>query len=353
MSAADSAMFDDLVGGYGKMTILNGTTSRSARRHHHRDRPERRRQIDRVQGDLRPLAGARGQRSSSTARDVTNLYAAPAARRRHLLRAAGPQYFSRTVGAPQYRTRRRGLPTRPSCRRGSTAIMSVSGAAARRRTRRPRRLSGGEQKLLEIARGLLLDPKLMLIDEPSIGLSPLMVQETFEILKELRDSGVIDPDDRAERQAGAADFRLRHRARARPDPHRGHAAEDPRRSAHRATVPRRRAWRNRRSRIMTRAQDIGRAVWQKHPRVRCRRRSSPMLSRQLGSTVTIISSTSIGCRGRRLPQLLDAVRAAGFAGVNITYPFKQDIIPLLDAVDPRGGTRSARSIRLLSLRTAT
>jgi branched-chain amino acid transport system ATP-binding protein len=51
-------------------------------------------------------------------------------------------------------------------------------------------LSGGQQKLLEIARGLLLDPKLVLIDEPSIGLSPLMVQETFGILKGLRDKGV-------------------------------------------------------------------------------------------------------------------------------------------------------------------
>ena len=38
--------------------------------------------------------------------------------------------------------------------------------------------------------------------------------------------------------------------------------------------------------------------------------------------------------GRSLPQLLDAIKAAGFAGANITYPFKQDIVPLLDAVDP-------------------
>lgn len=51
-------------------------------------------------------------------------------------------------------------------------------------------LSGGQQKQLEIMRGLLLDPKLILIDEPSIGLSPLMVQETFGILKELRNRGV-------------------------------------------------------------------------------------------------------------------------------------------------------------------
>lgn len=51
-------------------------------------------------------------------------------------------------------------------------------------------LSGGQQKLLEVARGLLLDPTLILIDEPSIGLSPLMVQETFDILKDLRAKGV-------------------------------------------------------------------------------------------------------------------------------------------------------------------
>jgi shikimate dehydrogenase len=39
-------------------------------------------------------------------------------------------------------------------------------------------------------------------------------------------------------------------------------------------------------------------------------------------------------RERRLPQLLDALKAAGFAGTNITYPFKREILPLLDAVDP-------------------
>jgi shikimate dehydrogenase len=38
--------------------------------------------------------------------------------------------------------------------------------------------------------------------------------------------------------------------------------------------------------------------------------------------------------GRRLPQLLDAIKTAGFVGANVTYPFKQEIMPLLDAVDP-------------------
>jgi branched-chain amino acid transport system ATP-binding protein len=51
-------------------------------------------------------------------------------------------------------------------------------------------LSGGQQKQLEIARALLLDPKLILIDEPSIGLSPNLVQDVFQTLIRLRDQGV-------------------------------------------------------------------------------------------------------------------------------------------------------------------
>ena len=51
-------------------------------------------------------------------------------------------------------------------------------------------MSGGEQKMLEIARGLLLQPKLMLIDEPSIGLSPILVQELFALLKDMRGRGI-------------------------------------------------------------------------------------------------------------------------------------------------------------------
>lgn len=45
--------------------------------------------------------------------------------------------------------------------------------------------------------------------------------------------------------------------------------------------------------------------------------------------------------GRRLAQMLDALKATGFAGTNITYPFKQDIIPLLDAVDPEAAQTGA------------
>jgi branched-chain amino acid transport system ATP-binding protein len=51
-------------------------------------------------------------------------------------------------------------------------------------------LSGGEQKMLEIARGLLLQPQLMLIDEPSIGLSPILVEELFALLRDMRTRGM-------------------------------------------------------------------------------------------------------------------------------------------------------------------
>ena len=50
-------------------------------------------------------------------------------------------------------------------------------------------LSGGEQKQLEVGHALLLRPKVLLIDEPSIGLSPLVVQEVFRLLRKLADQG--------------------------------------------------------------------------------------------------------------------------------------------------------------------
>ena len=50
-------------------------------------------------------------------------------------------------------------------------------------------LSGGEQKQLEIGRALLLRPKVLLIDEPSIGLSPIVVQDVFKLLRKLASQG--------------------------------------------------------------------------------------------------------------------------------------------------------------------
>ncbi len=61
---------------------------------------------------------------------------------------------------------------------------------AERRGNRGRQLSGGEQEMLAIGRALLLNPKLLILDEPSQGLAPLVVREVFRIVAQMRDEGI-------------------------------------------------------------------------------------------------------------------------------------------------------------------
>jgi branched-chain amino acid transport system ATP-binding protein len=61
---------------------------------------------------------------------------------------------------------------------------------AERRFNRGRQLSGGEQEMLSIGRTLLLNPKLLILDEPSQGLAPLIVREVFRIVSRMREEGI-------------------------------------------------------------------------------------------------------------------------------------------------------------------
>lgn len=59
-----------------------------------------------------------------------------------------------------------------------------------RKSQLGRQLSGGEQEMLAIARALLLNPRLMLLDEPSQGLAPLIVREVIQVVQRMRDEGL-------------------------------------------------------------------------------------------------------------------------------------------------------------------
>ncbi len=191
MSATEPVLIlDGVFAGYGKMTILNGTTARI-----------RRGAITTVIGPngagkstmFKALFGLLPIRSGTITfdgRDTTNF--SP----RQMI-DAGLAYV------PQGRNIFPELSVRHNLELGGVALSDQASLPDRLDKIMQRfpmlkekvdvqasTLSGGQQKMLEVARGLLLDPKLMLIDEPSIGLSPLMVQEVFAILKALRDKGV-------------------------------------------------------------------------------------------------------------------------------------------------------------------
>ncbi|MCA0304084.1 MAG: ABC transporter ATP-binding protein [Proteobacteria bacterium] len=190
MAADPILVLDDVVAGYGKMTILNGLSAGI-----------RRGAITTVIGPngagkstlfktVFGLLGVRSGRVTFDGRDTTSF-----APRRML--DAGMCYV------PQGRNLFPELSVRHNLELGGVALSDPSKLAGRMEAMMARfpmlrekadaqasTLSGGQQKLLEVVRGLLLEPTLMLIDEPSIGLSPLMVQEVFSILKDLRAAGV-------------------------------------------------------------------------------------------------------------------------------------------------------------------
>jgi branched-chain amino acid transport system ATP-binding protein len=183
-------VLDGIYAGYGKMTILNGTTAHIRR------------------GVITTVIGPNGAGKSTLFKAIFGLLPVRAGTvtfegqditnqsPRELLDAG-------VVYMPQGRNVFPELSVRHNLELGGVALSDQASLPARldgimqrfpmlkdKADMQASTLSGGQQKMLEVARCLLLDPKFILIDEPSIGLSPMAVQEVFTILKSLRDKGV-------------------------------------------------------------------------------------------------------------------------------------------------------------------
>ncbi|MGA9010256.1 MAG: ABC transporter ATP-binding protein [Xanthobacteraceae bacterium] len=69
-------------------------------------------------------------------------------------------------------------------------VFSIFPRLAERQTQHAGTLSGGEQQMLAIGRGLMAEPELLLLDEPSLGLSPLLVEELFALIRAIHAQGI-------------------------------------------------------------------------------------------------------------------------------------------------------------------
>ena len=199
---------EDVVGGYGKLTVLNGTSFKVAR------------------GSITTLIGPNGAGKSTVFKSVFGLLPVERGRivfeGREITNLSPQRLLKLGISyVPQGRNVFPELSVLHNLELGATAAGEGTPVAARIESLMERfpmlrqkagaqasTLSGGQQKLLEIARGLLLDPRLMLIDEPSIGLSPRLVQEIFGILQDLRAKGVtiLMVEQNAKRALEISDF---------------------------------------------------------------------------------------------------------------------------------------------------
>jgi len=204
----DILSLEDLVGGYGELTVLDGASFGVAR------------------GAITTLIGPNGAGKSTVLKAVFGLLP---------LRRGRVLFDGRDVtGSEPRRLLEMGVSYVPQGRNvfpelsvlhnlelGATALRPRAALAERIEAMMERfpalrqkahaqasTLSGGQQKLLEIARGLLLEPRLMLIDEPSIGLSPVLVQQIFAILEELARGGmtILMVEQNAKRALEISDY---------------------------------------------------------------------------------------------------------------------------------------------------
>jgi branched-chain amino acid transport system ATP-binding protein len=153
------------------------------------------------QGEVVTVIGRNGAGKTTTLRSIMGIARTNAASAYgREIRGGDPRDRAPWTPAPASAACRRTRLCSENLRLGNVTPGSAAGAARTRRLRdvpaaarahRPagRFLSGGEQQMLAIARGLVARPKLMLVDEPTEGLAPILVQQLTEILRRINQTG--------------------------------------------------------------------------------------------------------------------------------------------------------------------
>jgi branched-chain amino acid transport system ATP-binding protein len=179
---------DGVTSGYDKADVLRGVT------------------LEVEEGSITCLLGANGAGKTTLVRTILGLNVA----RRGSIRFAGEEM----AGRPTHRIVAAGIACIPegrrmfpkltveenlrlgaylvaddSLRQRFDKVFGLFPRLAERRAQLAGTLSGGEQAMVSIGRGLMGDPRLLLIDEPSLGLSPLLVKENFAIIRRINQDG--------------------------------------------------------------------------------------------------------------------------------------------------------------------
>jgi branched-chain amino acid transport system ATP-binding protein len=197
---------EGLVAGYGSVTVLRGVTMRVEA------------------GEIVSIVGANGAGKSTLLRTISGLIRPQEGRIRFEGTAIGGEAMHRIVacGLVQVPEGRQLFPTlaveenlflgafaraawqsRQSLRRDlEERVYPLFPKLAERRTQLAGTLSGGEQQMLAIGRALMARPRMLILDEPSLGLAPIIVEELFRVVQRLREAGM--PSLLVEQNARAA-----------------------------------------------------------------------------------------------------------------------------------------------------
>jgi branched-chain amino acid transport system ATP-binding protein len=179
----------DVVAGYGKGEVLHGVT------------------LQVLRGEIVTLLGANGAGKTTTLRTIfgfaalksgmvsfkdRNLTGLPA----HKIVALGISYVPQDNKVFPSLTVRENLEmgaysvSRLNSARNFARVLDLFPRLGERLTQRARTLSGGERQMLGIARSLMTDPEMLVLDEPSLGLAPQLVVGLFEKIREVHSAGV-------------------------------------------------------------------------------------------------------------------------------------------------------------------